>query len=91
LVRLTALDGKVERHEGRIKELEKRQDDLGAIVNAVSVMKADQDHIKCDVGEIKAKVNDLSSKPSKRWDLLVEEVIKLLLAGVIGFAVSKLF
>lgn len=90
IIMLTQHDGDIKRHEGRIKELERRQDDLDSIVNAVAVMKADQDHIKTDVGEIKTKVNNLASIPAKRWESLIGQIITILVAALFGFLLSRI-
>ena len=50
-------------------------------------MREEQD--ENDVKEIKSDVKSLTSKPAKKWDNLVNQVISIIVAGVVGFILAK--
>lgn len=70
----------------RLDALEKRQDNLEVLTQAVAVMQTKQDRIETDVGEIKADVKELKAAPGKRWEAIVAAVIGL----AAGFAIKAL-
>ena len=72
-----ALDSTKSAHK-RIDRMEKRQDNLDGLTKAFSVLQNEQEHIKTDVGEIKAK----------RWDGLVDKAIAVVVGAAIGFLLN---
>ncbi len=71
------------RNEGRIEKLEENQQALNDLALSVRELATDQDNMKNDITEIKTDVKELTAKPAKRWDGLVD---KLLYAVVGAFA-----
>lgn len=86
--RLTAVEKLAGSNRHRLDEVEKRQNDLDKIVTSVSVLKSEQEHIQSDVKEIKTDVKSLTLKPAKRWENLLNEIMKLLVAAIIGAAAA---
>jgi hypothetical protein len=68
--------------------VEKRQDDLDALVASIAEVRKDQEYIQKDVETIKKDVKTLTEKPGKRWDAVVDKLIWALLAAVLGFAAA---
>ena len=69
--------------------MEKRQDNLDELVGTVKVLADREERVEDDVKEIKSDVKSLTGKPAKRWDNLVNQVISILVAGVVGFILAK--
>ncbi len=88
--RLTAGEAKIEANIERLDELEKRQDDLGDLVSTVKVLAVREETVEKDVKEIKSDVKNLTSKPAKKWEILVSQIITLLVAAVAGFIFAKI-
>ena len=88
--RLTEVEERVKSNTKSINELEKRQDDLDELVSTVKVLAVREENVESDVKEIKSDVKSLTNKPAKRWDDLVEKVIWLVAAAVIGFALAHI-
>ena len=86
--RLTAVEERSKSNTHRIDEVERRQDNFDKLVSSVEVLATRQETVESDVKEIKADVKALPEKPAKRWENLVWEVVKLLIAAVIGFALA---
>ena len=70
--------------------MEKRQDNLDELVGTVKVLADREERVEDDVKEIKSDVKSLTGKPAKKWDNLVNQVISILVAGVVGFILAKL-
>ena len=87
--RLTAVEDRTKANQHRLDELEKRQDNLDELVGTVKVLAVREENVEADVKEIKNDVKSLTSKPAKRWDDLVTQVITILVAAVAGFILAK--
>lgn len=87
--RLTAVEDRTKANQHRLDELEKRQDNLDELVGTVKVLAVREENVEADVKEIKNDVKSLTSKPAKRWDDLVTQVITIIVAAVAGFILAK--
>lgn len=88
--RLTEVEGLADRNAQRLSEMEKRQDDLEDLTSTVKVLALREENVEKDVKEIKADVKELTSKPAKRWDNLISQIITLVVAAVVGFLLAKI-
>ena len=88
--RLTEVEERSKSNTYRLAEVEKRQDNLDDLVSTVKVLAVREENVENDVKEIKSDVKSLTGKPAKRWDNLVNQVISILVAGVVGFILAKL-
>ena len=80
------LDG----HDERFAEMEKRQNDLGELVSTVKVLADREERMEDDVKEIITDVKSLQEKPAKMWEKVVEKAIITLVAAVIGFLLARI-
>lgn len=88
--RLTSVEKLAGSNRHRIDDMEKRQDNLDSLVSSVAVMAKEQEHIKSDVSEIKADVKALTTKPGKRWDGLVDNLIWGVCGALLTFLLAKI-
>lgn len=88
--RLTEVESRSENNERRLNEVEKKQNDLSELVGTVKVLATKEERVETDVKEIKKNVQKLIDKPASRWETLVTETIKLVVAAVIGFILAKI-
>ena len=88
--RLTEVEERTKSNSHRIDELEKRQDNLDDLVGTVKVLAVREENVESNVKEIKSDVKSLTGKPAKRWDNLVNQIITILVAGIVGFILAKL-
>ena len=88
--RLTEVENRAKSNSHRIEELERRQDNLDELVGTVKVLAVRERQVEIDVKEIKSDVKALASKPAKRWELLVTQVLTVLIAAIIGFILARL-
>ena len=87
--RLTEVEERSKSNKHRLDEVEKRQDNLDELVGTVKVLADREERVEDDVKEIKSDVKSLTGKPAKKWDNLVNQVISILVAGVVGFILAK--
>lgn len=88
--RLTEVEERSKSNKHRLDEMEKRQDNLDELVGTVKVLADREERVEDDVKEIKSDVKSLTGKPAKRWDNLINQIITVLVAGVVGFILAKL-
>lgn len=88
--RLTTVEDKCASHARRIDDLEQRQNNLDDLVTTVRVLATREETVENDVKEIKKDVKDLTNKPAKRWDNIVEKIIMILVAAIVGYFLAQI-
>lgn len=88
--RLTQVEARSKSNAHRLDEVEKKQNDLSELVGTVKVLATKEERVETDVKEIKVNVQTLLDKPAKKWESLVSEIIKFLVAIIIGFIFAKI-
>ena len=88
--RLTAVEDRSKSNQHRLDKVEEKQSELGDLVSSVKVLAEREQNVENDVKEIKDDVKSLTSKPGKRWDNLVNQIISIIIAAVAGFILAKL-
>lgn len=96
-IKLTEVDGRSLRNEGRIKNLEQSQEALNALARSVEVMANEQKHqtaaiagIKNDVSKLSTKVEGIEQKPAKRWDGIWDKVLTVVITAIITFFLARM-
>lgn len=82
--RLTEVEQLAKSNEHRIKDIEKRQDDLSDLVSTVKVLAVREENVESDVKEIKNDVKSLTNKPAQKWDNLVEKIFMMVVSAIVG-------
>lgn len=88
--RLTEIEERSKSNSHRIDSLEKRQDNLDELVGTVKVLAVREENVENDVKEIKSDVKSLTGKSGKLWDGMVEKIIMIIVAAVVGFVLAKI-
>lgn len=88
--RLTEVEDRSKSNSHRIDEMEKRQNDLDELVGTVKVLANREERVEEDVKEIKSDVKTLTNKPAKKWDNLVNQIVYIVVAAVVGFILAKI-
>ena len=87
--RLTEVEARSKSNEHRLDDVEKRQDNLDELVSTVKVLAVREETVESDVKEIKNDVKNLTGKSGQRWDSLVEKVLMMIVAAVVGFILAQ--
>lgn len=88
--RLTEVEERSKANQHRIESLEKRQDNLEELTVTVKGLAIKEENIETTVKEIKTDVKNLTDKPAKRWDGVVEKGISAVVGGLIAYVFFKL-
>lgn len=88
--RLTEVEERSKSNTHRLTEVEKRQDNLDELVSTVKVLATREENVESDVKEIKMDVKNLTNKPGKRWDDLVDKIVWAVVAAFVGFALAQI-
>ena len=88
--RLVKVEDRASSNSHRIDELEKRQDNLDELVTTVKVLAVREESVENDVKEIKNDVKSLTGKSGKMFDSIIEKIILLIVAAVVGFILAKI-
>lgn len=88
--RLTEIEDRSKSNSHRIDKIEQRQDNLDELVGTVKVLAVREENVENDVKEIKGDVKSLAGKSGKMWDSIVEKIIMIIVAAVVGFVLAKI-
>ena len=87
--RLTEVEDRAKSNSHRLDEVERRQSDLEELVGSVKVLATKQEAVEADVKEIKSDVKNLTSKPGKRWEIVIEKIITVVVGAIVLFLLAK--
>ena len=88
--RLTEVEARSKSNAHRLDEVEKRQDNLDALVVSVEKLAIKEQNVENDVKEIKTDVKEIKEKPGKRWEGIVDKIIYTIVGGVISYILVKI-
>lgn len=86
--RLTEVEARAGRNEGRIKKLEGEHEALNKLATSVALMAQRQDDLNHSVETLSEKVDNIEGKPAERWDKLISTVIGALAGAFIAWVAS---
>ena len=87
--RLTQVEDRSLRNEGRIKKLEAEHSVLQQLATSVAVMAEQMKTMTGSVDTLNKKVDDLEKKPARRWDAIVDKAVWAFLAAGIAFLLGR--
>ena len=79
-----------QRNQARIEKLETEQKELRDLTTAVNGMVIEQKNMRTDLTEMKNDVKQIKEKPAKRWDMMAEKILTLVIAAVVAWMLSKI-
>lgn len=83
--RLTMVEDRSLRNEGRIKKLEGEHKILHELATSMAVMAEKQGRMGDSVERLEQKVDTLEDKPAQRWDKLISTIIGALAGAFIAW------
>ena len=97
IIKLTEVEARSRRNEGRIRDLETGQEALRELATAVKVLAGEQQHqtgqlsaVQRDLQTLDGKVDALERRPARRWDALVEKVILAVSTAVVTYFLTRM-
>ena len=88
-VKVAEIDQVSKSNTNRLDELEGKYDVLNRLATAVEVLATKQDSMEKSINGLTSKVDTLESVPRKRWEGLVEKIVYLIAAALVGYALAK--
>lgn len=88
--RLSHVEDRAKSNTHRLMEVERKQEDMTELVQSVAVIAQKQADMDEDLQEIKTDVKQLTAKPGKRWETIVEKALLAVVAAVVGYILLKL-
>lgn len=96
-IKMATMEQVCESNTRRIETLEHQTEALNDIATSVKLLVAEQKHqteamleIKNDVAQLDQKVETIEKKPADRWNMVIEKVITLIVAAVVGFMIAQI-
>lgn len=86
--RLTAVEARSASNTKRIDAIEDTTKALTDLASSMKVMAAEQKTIASTVEKLDKKVDDIESRPAKRYDGIVEKIIWAIVAAVVTYILS---
>jgi len=83
-------DDENKRQNERIKAVEAAAQRIGDLTVAIEKMAINIGTMATEIKNQGIRLERLESKPAKRWDNLVTDIIKLVVAALIGFVLAKI-
>lgn len=74
----------------RLDNLEKKIEDICEITISIKELTMEIKQMREDVNKMESRVELLEEKPRKRWDSMVNQIITMTIAGVVGFLLSRI-
>lgn len=88
--RLTKVETLTDTNSKRLDDVEKRQDNLDALVTTVQTLAVREEQVEKDVKEVKSDVKTIVGKSGKRWEELVDKIIWAIVAAFVGYLLAQL-
>lgn len=86
--RLADVENRSKSNSKRLDRLEEYTEAINKLATSVQVMATKQDGMSETLDRLDAKVENIETKPAKRWDAITEKVILMLVAAVVGAALA---
>jgi methyl-accepting chemotaxis protein len=87
---LTEVQERSKSNTHRIDELAKVVETIHELATSTELLAVKLTNMQEDVTELTGKVNTLAETPGKRWELITSDVIKLVLAAFVGYALKSI-
>lgn len=83
-------DDEDKRQNKRIDKLEETVAKIEGLTLAIEKMAVSINTMTDEIKSQGARLTAIEAKPAKRWESLVSDIIKLLIAAVVGFLLAKI-
>ena len=97
IVKLTEVEARSRRNEGRIRDLETGQETLRELATAVKVLAGEQQHqtgqlssVQRDLRTLDGKVDALEQRPGRRWEALAEKILLTVATAAVTYLLTRL-
>lgn len=87
--RLTKVEDRAKVNSHRIKDLEDWKKNMTELIQSVSSIAQKQNDMDSDIKEMKSDIKNISLKPAKRWEGIVEKAILAAVGVLVAYIAVK--
>jgi len=88
--KLTALESRTASNTRRIESLERGQEEIRRLTSAVQVLAVRQGNTARSVNAVSEQLNELTSRPQKRWEAVADRLIVAAASILIGWLLASM-
>ena len=88
--KLAGMDARLKSNTHRIDALEKVVESVHDLASSVKVMAEKLTNMQGDINRVSEQVDNLAAVPGKRWESVVMDVTKLIIAAAVGYAIKSI-
>ena len=88
--RLVRLEETVKQIVSTLEKQDKKIENIYDLTSSVKQIATEMKAMREDVNKIDDRVKTIEDKPAKKWDGAMSQIISIIIAGVVGFLLSKI-
>ena len=88
--RLTEVEQQTRNNCCLIVDLQNKQQSINDLVVSIKELAIREENVESTVKEIKEDVRTLTFKSGKRWDNVIEQLITIVVAALVGIIIAKI-
>ena len=88
--RLTKAEDRGKSNTRRIEKLEEQQEDLTTLIQSVATIAQKQVDMDSDIKEMKGALKNISLRPAKRWESIVDKAVLAAVGVLMAYIAVKL-
>lgn len=88
--KLIRLEEEMKQVNSRLNKLENKIENIYDLTSSVKQIATEMKAMREDVNKIDDRVKTIEDKPAKRWDSVVGQIVSIVVAGIMGFLISKI-
>ena len=87
--RLTKVEDRAKGNTRRVEKLEEQQENLTTLIQSVATIAQKQVDMDSDIKEMKGDLKNITLKPAKRWESIVEKAILAAVGILVAYVAVK--
>lgn len=88
--KLTALEAREKSNTKRLDRLETIVENIRDLTASVQLLASKQDDMVKVMEKLDGRMGAVEAEPGKKWKMIVEKALTVLVAAVVGFALAKI-
>ena len=88
--RITQVEDRSKSNQHRIEQLEERTETMNALATNMELLARDLSDMSKSVEELCKKITAIESKPTKRWEGIVDKAIMVTVGAVLALVFGKI-
>lgn len=86
--RLADVENRSKSNTKRLDKLEENTEAINKLATSLEVMATQQEGMSKTLDRLDAKVENIEAKPAKRWEMITEKIVLMIVAALVGAALA---